>query len=283
MKNDISIIMYSLNAEDTIANTIDSVLNQSYPYFDFIIIDNNSTDKTKSIINSYKDKRICLINSSLSYNQSLNIGLENSSGKYIALIDTDSIMHVDRLKLQHSIMEEFPSITIASSWEVIFGEDMPRRILELKFSGLIELPFMQLLLDDIVINPAYTIRRAFIDEYNLRYENYPYSEHYKFWSDAAKLNGIFYIEQQPLTYRKINNINISRKQRKMELEGMLKIKKEIVQFICLKYNHAYPALIDLYNSYNELPEYGLISYNDIFKFFHSLFSQNKDKFKEIIK
>jgi len=281
--NSLSVVMSVFNAEDTIAESIESVLNQSFTDFEFVIVNTNSTDNTRAIISSFDDKRIRLINCSGDSIQSLNSGINASTGKYIARIDAGDIMHVDRLKLQYSIMEEFPDITVCSSWETVFGEKIPKRIFEQKLVGLIELPLVQLLLDDVRINPVYSIRKSFIDEHNLLYENCTWSEDYKLWSEIAKLNGSFFIDSQPLVYKRICDTKISRKRREEQIESMLKIKKEILHFLCVKYNETYPALMSLYNSYHELLAQKIISDNDIFKLFYSLFMKNKDTFQRLEK
>jgi len=281
--NSLSVVMSAFNAEKTIAESIESVLNQSFPDFEFIIVDDGSTDNTRSIVSSYNDKRIRLIDNDNDHIQSLNTGLKASTGKYIARMDAGDIMHVDRLKLQYLIMEEFPDITVCSSWETVFGEKMPIRIFEQKLAGLIELLLVQLLLDDVRINPVYTIRKSFIDEHNLLYENCTWSEDYKLWSEVAKLNGGFYIDSQPLVYRRISDTKISRKRREEQIESVLKIKKEILHFLCVKYNETYPALMSLYNSYYELLAQKIISDNDIFKLFYPIFMKNKDMFQRLEK
>ena len=273
--------MSAFNAEETIAESIESVLKQSFPNFEFIIVNDGSTDNTKAIIDSFDDKRIRLIDNNHDTIQSLNIGLKVSIGKYIARHDANDIMNVDRLKLQYSIMEEFFDITVCSSWETIFGEKIPKRIIEQKLSGWIELPLIQLLLEDVIINPVYTIRRSFIEEYHLAYENYTYSEDYKFWSEIAKLNGGFFIDSQPLVFRRTDDMNISGKRRLEKLRFESKIKKEVLDFLCCKYRQIYPAITALYNTYYELLDQKLISEDDIFRLFHFLFMKNKDIFQSL--
>lgn len=152
---------------------------------------------------------------------------------------------------------------------------------EQKYSGLIELPLVQLLADDIQINPVYTIRKSFIDKYKLLYENYTCSEDYKFWSEVAKLDGYFYIDSQPLSYKRINDVKISRKRREIRIQNVSKIKKENIYSLCCKYCEIYPVLMDLYLSYNELLGQELITENDFFNLFYSLFMKNIDTFKKI--
>ena len=277
----ISVVMTAYNAENTISEAIESVLKQSFADFEFIIVNDGSTDNTRSIIESYNDKRICLINNNHDYIQSLNIGIAASAGKYIARMDADDIMHIDRLKLQYSIMEEHPEITVCSSWAIIFGEKTAKKIYEQKYSGLIENPLFQLLYEDIIINPTATIRRSFVEKHHLFYENYTYAEDFKFWVDAAMLNAIFYIDSQPLVYRRISDEQISTKHKDIQIETTRKIKRELLNFLCNKYNSSYPVLSALCNSYYELSKQKLVSEDDIFIVFFNLFIKNKDTFNSL--
>lgn len=277
----ISVVMTAYNAEETIAEAIESVLKQSFSDFEFIIVNDGSTDNTLSIINSYHDERIRLIDNRHDYIESLNIGMNASYGKYIARMDADDLMHVDRFKLQYSMMEEFPDITVCCSWQTVFGENISKEIFEQKDSGLIELPLVQLLFDDIIINPSATIRRSFVTEHRLFYEDYTYAEDFKFWADVAKLNGVFYIDTQPLVYRKISSNQITTKFRDLQKQTTLKIKKEILYFLCDKYKKTYPALISFSDSCYELYRQKLIAEDEIFLLIYSLFIKNKDIFKEL--
>ncbi|MDR0540850.1 MAG: glycosyltransferase family 2 protein [Dysgonamonadaceae bacterium] len=280
--NNISVVMSVYNAEDTIAETIESVLKQSFRDFEFIIVHDGSVDNIHAITGFCNDKRIRLIdNNSHDYIQSLNWGIKASRGKYIARIAANDIMHIDRLKLQHSIMEEFPDITVCSCWETVFGKQIPKRMVEQKLSGFIEWLPAELLLNDLDIHPVYMIRRSFITKHHLLYENCGYAEDYKFWIDIARLNGGFYIDSQPLVYRRVSHTKISKERKDEQLQSISKIKGEILHFLSNKYSEKYPALKALYNSYYELLAQELISENDIFRLFHSLFMRNKDIFKNL--
>ena len=87
-----SIIMPCYNREDTIADSILSILNQTYQNFELIIIDDKSTDKTVDIINRNKNNKIKLIinNTHLGCAASRNIGVQSSKGKYIFYLDSDN-------------------------------------------------------------------------------------------------------------------------------------------------------------------------------------------------
>lgn len=114
--------MIVYNAEHFIKDSIDSVLLQTFIDFEFIIIDDGSTDNTLEIITSYKDNRLKLFSKGHNYIESLNFGLKQCSGKYIARMDADDIMHPNRLEIQYNLMESFPSVTICSSFAECFGD-----------------------------------------------------------------------------------------------------------------------------------------------------------------
>lgn len=101
----VSVIMPSYNAEGLIAQSIQSVIDQSYTDWELIVIDDCSKDATRQVVQSFveKDSRIKLI--SLEKNNGApaaprNIGVRNSSGAWIAFLDADDIWHPQKLKLQ---------------------------------------------------------------------------------------------------------------------------------------------------------------------------------------
>ncbi len=116
---DISVVMSCLNSELTIARSIKSILDQSYPHFEFIIIDDGSRDNTSEIIKSFaeKDNRILFlqnnINKGLSY--SLNRGIKKAKGEWIARMDADDFSDPDRLYQQYKYLEKNPHIDVLGS------------------------------------------------------------------------------------------------------------------------------------------------------------------------
>ena len=90
----VSVVMSVYNSEKYLKEAIESILNQTYTNFEFIIVNDGSTDSSLDIIQEYmkKDERIVLIsrdNKGLPY--SLNEGIEKAKGKYIARMDADDI------------------------------------------------------------------------------------------------------------------------------------------------------------------------------------------------
>lgn len=100
----VSIITPVLDREKYISLCIKSILNQTYKNFEYIIIDDCSTDNTSKIINEYSqlDKRIIVIKNSnnLGASKSYNLGVEISKGKYLMRLDSDDIAYPDRIEKQ---------------------------------------------------------------------------------------------------------------------------------------------------------------------------------------
>lgn len=113
---ELSVLMPVYNAENYLREAIESILNQSYTNFEFIIVNDGSTDKSEEIIRSYNDERIKLVtreNGGVS--KALNTGLAHSNGKYIARMDADDIAHVDRLALQMDFIKNNPEYILVGS------------------------------------------------------------------------------------------------------------------------------------------------------------------------
>ncbi|MDD2913253.1 MAG: glycosyltransferase family 2 protein, partial [Candidatus Pacebacteria bacterium] len=112
MKNNpkISIIMPVYNVETFLSEAIESVLNQTFYDFEFVIINDGSTDNSLEIIKNYekKDSRIVLLDNkeNLGITKSLNIGLNKARGEYIARMDGDDISEKERIEIQYDFLKK---------------------------------------------------------------------------------------------------------------------------------------------------------------------------------
>ncbi len=123
----ISIIMGAFNAEEYISQCIDSIIDQTYPNWEFIICDDCSTDGTNDIVAQYAqaDPRIKLIKNdkNLRLAASLNRCLEVAKGKYVARMDADDKSLPERLETQLEFMESHPEIDCVGSSRIIFDSN----------------------------------------------------------------------------------------------------------------------------------------------------------------
>lgn len=123
----ISVIMPVYNCEKTLAEAIDSIMNQSFQDFELIICDDCSKDQTKKIAQEYRERYPDVItiisnahNSKLHF--SLNHCLKYAKGKYIARMDGDDISLPMRLEKQYSYLESHPNISEVGSGYIRFDE-----------------------------------------------------------------------------------------------------------------------------------------------------------------
>src|SRR5438132_11921709 len=119
----ISVLMPAYNCGKYIAQSINSILNQTYKDFEFIIIDDGSTDNTEEIVLSFKDPRIIYrktVNKGTS--AALNLGLSLALNEWVARIDADDLNVPSRLEKQVKFLNENPGYDIVSSWSVYFKE-----------------------------------------------------------------------------------------------------------------------------------------------------------------
>jgi teichuronic acid biosynthesis glycosyltransferase TuaG len=104
----VSIITPLYNSEKFVKDTIESVLNQTFPYWEMIIVDDNSTDKSVEIVEKFlkKDKRIKLIKLPKKSGPAIarNVGIENAQGRFIAFLDSDDMWKPKKLETQVNFM-----------------------------------------------------------------------------------------------------------------------------------------------------------------------------------
>ena len=118
----VSVIMSVYNGEKYLVQAIDSILNQTYQNFEFIIIDDCSTDNSSHILQEYaqKDSRIKIIKKEVNqglkgFIKNLNLGISLAKGKYIARMDADDISLPERFQKQVDFLENNPEITLVGA------------------------------------------------------------------------------------------------------------------------------------------------------------------------
>jgi len=178
----VSVVMPVLNGEKYLRLAIESVLNQTFSDFEFIIINDGSTDETEKIINSYNDPRIKYIQNSenLGLSKSFNIGIRATTGELIARMDADDISVNDRLEKQVKYLKNHLDISILGSAIIRIDESgqklgvssRPTSHEGVKWQSLFSTP---------LFHPT-VMARAVVLKGNLFDENLHNSEDYELWS-----------------------------------------------------------------------------------------------------
>jgi glycosyltransferase involved in cell wall biosynthesis len=113
----VSVVIPAYNAENTIQETIHSVLNQTFKDWELIIIDDGSQDSTVKIIKEMKSSRIRIFsydNGGLALSR--NRGVHHAQGEYISFLDADDLWTSDKLEAQLQALQENPEAAVAYSW-----------------------------------------------------------------------------------------------------------------------------------------------------------------------
>ena len=129
MSENVSVIMISHNRQNFLKKSIESILNQTYLDFEFIIIENGSVDNSKEIINNYaaQDKRIKVIETTeVSIGRARNIGIDVAIGTYIMFVDDDDYAYPDMIEFLVDLHHKYVcDISVCGSVRTCGGIDQP--------------------------------------------------------------------------------------------------------------------------------------------------------------
>lgn len=125
MEKALTVLMPVYNAERFLKEAIDSILAQTFTAFEFLIIDDASTDNSANIISSYNDARIRYIRNeaNLGISATLNRGIELCTTEWIARMDADDISYPERLQKQFEFCRQHPGCALISCWTRTITED----------------------------------------------------------------------------------------------------------------------------------------------------------------
>lgn len=120
---EISVIIPAYNAERTIAETVQSVLNQTFVDFELIIVNDGSTDGTATAIEQFCDARIRFLSfENAGVSVARNRGIASATGRFIAFLDADDLWTPEKLASQHASLETNPEAGVAYSWNTFIDE-----------------------------------------------------------------------------------------------------------------------------------------------------------------
>lgn len=199
----VSVLMSVYNGDEYLEEAIDSVLSQTFSDFEFIIINDGSSDNSLAILKSYekKDSRIKLISrDNRGLISSLNEGLLTAQGTYIARMDADDICHKERLQKQYDFMECNKAVVACGSSVIVFGKSIRSHVsrrnidpLYNKASLIFEPPFA---------HPSVMMRTKIMHENNILYEHdFRDAEDYALWVKLVDFGTLVNIEEPLLDYR----------------------------------------------------------------------------------
>lgn len=178
----VSVIMPVHNSVRYLRQAVSSILSQSFTDFEFIIVDDASTDGTREILDCFQDNRIQVLNNTTNIGiaRSLNRGVQAARGRYIARMDGDDVASPDRLARQVAFLDHHPDITLVGSWARLWGRSLP--LLQKKPVGC-EAVRAALLFDTPFVHPSVVFRRDRMLREQLFYDpTFVRAQDYDLWS-----------------------------------------------------------------------------------------------------
>jgi len=201
----VSVIMPVYNGEKYLKEAIESILSQNFIDFEFIIINDGSTDNSDKIIHSYSDSRINIVNNdkNIGLINTLNKALGIALGEYIVRMDCDDISVDNRISTQVKFMDSHPNVGASGSYYnlMLNGKkalaDFPLNTSEIKSFMIFNCP---------IAHPSAIIRNSLIKKENIVYRaEYIHSEDYDFWSEISECADLANIPAVLLNYRVHSN------------------------------------------------------------------------------
>lgn len=274
----VSVVLSVYNGEKYLDEAIKSILNQTYKNFEFIIIDDGSTDKSLEIIKCYDDKRIVLISrENRGLIASLNEGIKKAKGKYIARMDADDVSLPLRFGEQIKFMEKNLDIGICGTAVIGFGENIKENLWKLSTND--KTIKTELLFSSCFAHPTVMIRKRIMLENELYYdENFVHAEDFELWTQMAKYTKFANLKTPLLKYRIIDS-SITREADKnieQRYQTIKAIFEKSLKKLDIKNNEEENQLHFNLTVNNRIAQHD-ISFDDLNSYFSKIIQANRKK------
>ncbi len=200
----VSVIIPTYNREEYICETIQSVLSQTFKDFEIIVIDDGSTDNTKKKLEAFGSKIKLIEQKNSERAIARNNGVQNSSGEYIAFIDSDDLWINTKLEKQVEVLDNLKDIILTYSQCLrVDSQSNQRKTAKRQLQGYSGTIFEDLLFRNFIVSPTPLIRRTSFEQTSGFQTKYIPYEDWEFWLRLSLL-GEFYFLSEPLAYYRIH-------------------------------------------------------------------------------
>ncbi|MCX2573428.1 glycosyltransferase [Pedobacter sandarakinus] len=234
----ISIIIPSYNYGHFIAETLNSIVSQTYSNWEVIIVDDGSVDNSQEIVQNFctADKRfIWILKKNGGVSTARNVGIKAASGKFIQFLDADDLISPDKLQIQVDYLIKHEKIDIIFSDGLFFDElgymkPAPAPYLNSSaFNNICELSHQNLLISAPIFR-----KRILLTDTPFP-QNIRYNEDWEFWLELALKNNVFHYlkDERCFTSIRVHSMNSSINRNTM-LVAELEMKKRLLTNIKLQ-------------------------------------------------
>lgn len=243
----VSVLLPVYNAQRYLKAAIDSILNQTFSDFELLIIDDGSTDLSAEIIHSIQDPRIRYLKNATNQKliRTLNIGLKEAKGAFIARMDSDDISFPQRLERQLQFFKREPATMVNGTYAIRIDERD-------RHGALLKRPVGEALESSIwfptpLIHPTVMMRRELIDQGFLYDEDCLHCEDYDFWIRIAKAGHKIENLPGPMIYYRVHSGGVSTQNRELQLANSFRVFRRHYPAVNLTYDE-YCGLIGVKNN-----------------------------------
>jgi len=197
----VSVLMPVYNGEKYLKDAIESILKQTYCNFEFLIINDGSTDRSVGIIQSYRDTRIRLVhnNTNIKVSATLNKGLDLAIGKYVVRMDCDDVALPERIEKQVKYMNENQNVVMCGSWMRSFGNGH-KSVMRVPISY--ENIQCHMLFNNVIFHPTVILRLEELRDKGFYYNiKLGFGEDYELWLRIMTCHKIVNIPKVLLNHR----------------------------------------------------------------------------------
>lgn len=223
----VTVLMPTYNVEKYVREAIESVLRQTYPDFELLVMDDCSTDGTLDVVRTIDDPRIRIERnpSNLGLADNLNRGLSLITTELVARMDGDDIAEPFWLEREVEVLDNHPEIGIVSGGFERFGTQQSL----VRFPEKHEDGLANMLFECTVIVPTY--RMTLYRDHGLRYssEAFP-AEDYRFWAECLRVTKLYNIQETLFHYR-MHPTQICTEKRVVQQEKVAQVRSYMLEWL----------------------------------------------------
>jgi glycosyltransferase involved in cell wall biosynthesis len=252
-----TVLMPVFNAERFLREAMDSILQQTFSDFEFLIIDDGSTDASVEIVKSYTDPRIRFVKNekNLGISPTLNKGIELATAELIARMDADDISYPDRLQKQYNYMVSHPECGMLSTWARVISPEKKFIRLERYRSNFY---YYNLTFECWIYHPTIVFTKTAVKAAGMY--SMPYSEDYDLFWQIARRFKIANLEEPLVDYRlSPTSLNTVLKKLEYEIANEENVLRNIRYYMGDDFKISKPYLEVLRHNFEPILEHKKIS------------------------
>lgn len=250
-KNDekplISVIMACYNSEEYIKEAIDSIICQTYPNWELVIVDDNSTDRSVELISEYDNDKIKLVrlfkNRGAQYARNVAIANISDKSEYIVNLDSDDISDATMLEKEVQYLVDNPNISIVGSNEIQFEDDINNPIYVTRTKGGSKYAVASIPFSSPLTHSSMMIRRKDFAGWTIYNEDYRKAQDYEFLFRAFVKGKKMACIEEPLIGYRVRGDSLSHKEVGLDMH-MLLVQRRVAEYFGIDSSEDFVRSID---------------------------------------